>query len=576
MARIILVAAVLALAIAALARLPTLPAAPSATGAAGCTTTVDKRVWPDTVYLGDETSVTVTVHADCARLQVPVHVAFILDNSIDMGGPRIADMRNGIAAFADALDFSVARMGLATYASHVDILSELTADRDAIKAATANFGPRDGANLAMAVRAGRQMLERGRAVAAGPEFQEVMILLVGAPYDSVKADVLAEAQLARDEGMLIVTIASGNPDLDTLQTIASGPSFFYNAGISSQYPYVFKRIVGDVTAVHLTGAQLKDTLPANMPYVWGSGIPAPRVRGRDLSWLYATWPTDGITLTFNVKPGELGRWPVSDGADVTISMDRGGSQTLSLAVPYVNVLAVPTATPIPPTPTITPTPLPPTAAPTATPEPRFAYLPVLLRNHCRPAVNHADVVLVLDTSSSMLELSGQGVAKLDLAQDAASQFVDALALPDDHAAVITFNSTATVLQPLSGELGAVQSALAGLQGHVARGTRLDVGLDAALSVLFGPDRDPSNRPVIVLLTDGQTEDVARARAAAATARAQGVVIYAVGLGADVDGPLLTELAGSTARYFSTPDGAELTRIYLDIAHRTGCAGADTN
>src|SRR5262249_14391357 len=160
--------------------------------------------------------VTITVHADCSRLQLPIHVALVVDNSIEMGGPRMEDLRQGVAAFVDSLDLSTARMGLASYYSHVDILAELGADATMIKEQTQTCPPRDGSNLVMAVRAGREMLERGRAVAAGPEYQEVIVVLVGSPYDNMKADVLAETQLARDEGMLVVTIATGSPDLDTL------------------------------------------------------------------------------------------------------------------------------------------------------------------------------------------------------------------------------------------------------------------------------------------------------------------------------------------------------------------------
>jgi Mg-chelatase subunit ChlD len=549
-----------------------LPRAGRAAEGGGCSTAIAQRVAPERIYPGQESNVTITVRADCSSLQLPIHVAFVLDNSLDMGGPRMADMREGVGAFVDSLNFATARMGLATYFNNVDILAELGSDPELLKQQTATFRPRPGSDLTMAVRAGRQMLERGRAVAAGAEFQEVLILLVGSAYDNKKDEVLAETTLAREAGMLVVTIASGDPDLDTLQAMASGPSFFYNVGISSQYPFWFRRIARDLTAVHLTGAQLLDTLPGNIDYVWGSGIPAPRVRAKDLSWLYATWPSEGITVTFAIAPKELGRHPVTAAGEVSITVDRLPPQVAAVPQAYVEVVNVPTATPFPPTATATPS---ATAPPTATRPPRHAYLPVVLRDFCRPANRRADVVLVIDTSSSMLDGVGGGLIKLDLAQDAASVFVDELALPDDQAGVVAFNHEALVLQDLSGDRGSIQTSLVLLHGRVARGTRVDLGLAAARALLAGPSHHAGSRPVAVLLTDGRSDDDAAALGQAAALRAAGATVYTIGLGTDADGAFLALLAGDARRYFASPDGQDLAAIYRDIARRTGCAGGDT-
>jgi len=170
----------------------------------------------------------------------------------------------------------------------------------------------------------------------------------------------------------------------------------------------------------------------------------------------------------------------------------------------------------------------------------------------------------------MLQRSSGDLTRLDLAQDATSLFVDRLDLPRDRAAVVVFQTAAEVLQPVTGDRGALQTALAKLHGRVADGSRLDLGLAAAAGLLANPDA-AANRPVIVLLTDGQPEDVAATRAIAAAVRDAGVTLYTVGLGADVDDRLLAELAGRPARCLVSPDGVDLNQIYLEIARRTGCA-----
>jgi hypothetical protein len=77
--------------------------------------------------------------------------------------------------------------------------------------------------------------------------------------------------------------------------------------------------------------------------------------------------------------------------------------------------------------------------------------------------------------------------------------------------------------------------------------------------------------VIVLLTDGiQYEEPETALAVAAEARAAGVSIYAIGLGADVDGEYLKQIAGTPSRYYYAPSEGELEGIYREIARVIPC------
>jgi len=536
---------------------------PPAHSAGGCDATVDKFVAPETIVIGQETTVTLRVRADCSDLQVPVHVALVIDNSVSMGGSRINDLRAGVAAFVGGLDFGASRVGLAVFHSRADILAELTDDPQVVIEASLAFFPRPGSDMTMGVRAGRQMLARARPLKADPDTLDVLVLLAGSTNDDGPDEVLAEAGLARDDGILVVTIAGGGgADRTTLEAMASGPLFFYTEGTSSRYPSLFEEVGANLTAVHVAGAELEDLLPANMEFVWGSGVPPPRVAGRQLRWRYDVWLPEGIDIVYAVEPQALGRHPTNESATARVSLDRGDPLELTFPVPYVNVVApaTPTATQAPETP-----------VPTPTVALRPVFLPYLWNGHCRPGVQRADVALVLDTSSSMLETAADGRRKLDLAQDAASQFVDALNLPLDRAAVVAFSAGTRLLQPLTGDRGALQLALAGLHGQVALGTRIDLGLEAATAELAGPGHAPGNLPVVVLLTDGRG-DAAPALAAAARARAAGLTVYTIALGTDVDAALLVAIAGDPARFHASPDGADLAAIYLDIARETGCGG----
>lgn len=228
----------------------------------------------------------------------------------------------------------------------------------------------------------------------------------------------------------------------------------------------------------------------------------------------------------------------------------------------------PTATPSPTqtrthTPTATPT---ATSTPTPTPKPRPVYLPLALHEPpCAVEAPRIDVVLVIDASSSMLELTRAGRTKIDAARAAARLFLEQLDLPADQAAIVAFNASATLSQALTGDRAALLAALDTIA--TAQLTRIDLGIRTAQAELAGPRRRPGHRPAMVVLTDGRNnpEPVASAVAAAAAAKAAGMRVFTIGLGDDVEAEALAAMASAPGDFFVAPDGEDLAAIYRAIA-----------
>jgi uncharacterized protein YegL len=255
-------------------------------------------------------------------------------------------------------------------------------------------------------------------------------------------------------------------------------------------------------------------------------------------------------------------------------------------VPVVEVLALPTPTPTH-TPTDTPTPTPtattgpsPTNTPTDTPTPTNTstprplldlYLPLLLRESCKPQIESADVVLVIDVSSSMnYPTRDGGMRKHVAARRAARTFVKRLRRGHDQVSVVVFAEEAEVLAPLGDDL---DGALAAIERIPQReGTRIDAGLRAAMEQLKGPKRREQNSAAILLVTDGQPTrgDIADLRSVARHARDEGVHLFAIGLGGDVNPELLRELAGDADRFFPAPQAEDLEGIYDRISSYAPC------
>jgi Mg-chelatase subunit ChlD len=358
------------------------------------------------------------------------------------------------------------------------------------------------------------------------------------------------------------------------------------------------------TAAGVKSSNLLTILPSGLNYVPDSASERPVVvpnpdQTTSLTW---NWPrltrTEPHTVTFKVQPVAEGVWPIT--GLVTLTDKQNKLRELPLPVTPITVAGdcslptpteTPTDTPEPtptPRPTDTNTPTPtdtstPTPTPTRTPSP--LYLPILLKESCTETSVYTDVALVLDLSTSMSQAIGGGRTKLAATLEAATLFLDRMDFtPDadgrhDRVAVVGFNNTAWIQQPLTNDKGAVAAALAALPGRQAEGTRLDLAFQRGAEALTS--RVPGSTPVVILLTDGLPSQVPPAEdgsvsttvlRAAQAAKDAGVTVYTIGIGlpADIDASLLTAAATSARHYYFTPDPEALAGIYEQIAYSFGC------
>jgi Mg-chelatase subunit ChlD len=240
-----------------------------------------------------------------------------------------------------------------------------------------------------------------------------------------------------------------------------------------------------------------------------------------------------------------------------------------------------------PTPTTQPTPRPPSATATraasatptptrtASPAPRpvAIYIPFADRLECHPGRDTADVVLVLDMSTSMRRLTSAGRSKMLAALDAAREFVGLLG-PGDRAAVAGFNDIAWPAIGLTGDHEVLARALDSLPARTAEGTRLDLALIEGGLLAAGARA----RPVVILLTDGlpnrvpvgprgtQEETVL---AAASAVKGEGARVFTIALGTtgDIDQGLMRAVASGSQDAYTAADGEALAGIYRAIASR---------
>lgn len=229
-----------------------------------------------------------------------------------------------------------------------------------------------------------------------------------------------------------------------------------------------------------------------------------------------------------------------------------------------------------PTSSWTPSPTASASWPTSAPSPTTAvpapiYLPIGLRESCPPKDLYLDVALVIDASTSMLDVTAVGSTKLELAVESVGLFLDNLRLEPgrDRAAIVTFNDRARTIQRLTSEREALTSALRRIS--TANYSRLVLGIERAMVELIARG-NTTHLQAMVVLSDGKANPVPGDEAVAAAKRAhlEGITIYVVGLGPSMDERVLREMASGDDRYVAAPDPVAIPSIYRDLTQRVAC------
>jgi Mg-chelatase subunit ChlD len=190
-----------------------------------------------------------------------------------------------------------------------------------------------------------------------------------------------------------------------------------------------------------------------------------------------------------------------------------------------------------------------------------------------------DSVVMMDISSSMNDkISGSTTTKITGAKASAKNFVDILAATTDNkVSLVSFSHTASVNQTFTTNYSSVKSQIDGLT--TGSGTCHECGI-IATNAEIAAHRRSDKKNAVVLLTDGRANHIVgnastvdssvaeqKALAAAQAGKtANGTIFYTIGLGSDVNGTFLKQLAESTGgAYYFSPSTADLNSIYSSIA-----------
>ncbi len=190
--------------------------------------------------------------------------------------------------------------------------------------------------------------------------------------------------------------------------------------------------------------------------------------------------------------------------------------------------------------------------------------------------NPVDIALILDRSGSM---SGSAIANL---KNGAKAFVDIIynatggtngqIAGGTHIGIVSFADLATQNQPLITDINALKTSIDGL---AAGGSTNHADAFTKATELL--QNSTANQRFMIMFTDGFTTAGGNPNPIAAAAKAQGIIIYAIGLSGNggIDEQALEDWASdpSSSYVVITPDDAELEEIFKNIAENISKPGA---
>ena len=191
--------------------------------------------------------------------------------------------------------------------------------------------------------------------------------------------------------------------------------------------------------------------------------------------------------------------------------------------------------------------------------------------------NPTDIVLVLDRSGSMrgtplADMKAGAKTFIDIIDKATDGYQDGQIGGGSHIGIVSFADSATADTQLITSVDTLKTAVDSL---VAGGNTDHKDAFVKAAGLFDPAS--TNAKVIVMFTDGNTTAGGPAAPAADTAKAQGMIIYCIGLvgsdGLDVNMLNLWATDPAAAHVAVTPDSADLEELFAELAANISKTGA---
>ena len=314
-----------------------------------CDVSIAASVEPKEVILGDVVDVMIRASSLCRGEIPPLHVALVLDGSGSMTAESLDVMKSSAKDVVAKLlsgDRPNTKVSVVEYAERATIRCELTADVSEIETCIDAVGADGPTAMDKGIKQGVHTLTKGRSgITRTEELMEVLVVFSDGKNITGCEPVEEEAIRAKEQGILVVTFCVGDDcDSDCLRRVAPSERYTFDPDSIEELFRIIGYIMNPDSWVNLKQLTVSEEFVENMLYIPDSAVPAPIAEpiglGR-LDWQFSLVPRTGITMTWKVRPTEIGTHAVSAGAVGTFRDSRNRGGEISAASVSVNVVAPP-------------------------------------------------------------------------------------------------------------------------------------------------------------------------------------------------------------------------------------------
>jgi hypothetical protein len=348
----------------------------STTAQGPCRVELETRIGAGPVSLSQIVPITRTASFVCPPSPVDLDTVLAIDHSSSMGTfDRLESARAAAHAYLDELDPRHDRVGLVAFSDAVTDLVPLGDDFDAVRQVVDGLAPDGRTSLAVALREAHALF-----LMEPRQASRAIVLLTDGRTQGSMASVLAAADAAKADSILIVTFCAGSCDPE-LALVASRPDLAVTVADSAQLVALYRELAAQLSEAKPADVTIEQALPDALEPEPGSAWPAP-AEGPSVArtlWRLDLAPDGTVAAGMTLRSLRAGRMPVGQ-AWLSYRLGPSGHGHARFPDPELVVVGPQPATP---TPILTPTSTPwstagPSATTTPTPDgrpPRAAYLP---------------------------------------------------------------------------------------------------------------------------------------------------------------------------------------------------------
>jgi Mg-chelatase subunit ChlD len=262
---------------------------------------------PDEVPLGQSFTSTLAAGLVCPRVPVPLDAVLAIDHSASMGTEgRMQSVKSAANAFLDVVGATGAWVGLVAFNEEVTEKVPLTPYLDQVRRAVDGLRAEGLTSLAVPLLAAHDMFRARRT-----ESQAVIVLLTDGRTQGSMDTVVAAADAAKQDGILVVTYCAGWCDPE-LPRVASRPDLAVQVADAGELAELYRELATELAYRQVHDVSVEELLPDGLQAVFGSAAPAPAegpAAGRTL-WRFGGVPSEGITVTQAITAVRTGEMPV--------------------------------------------------------------------------------------------------------------------------------------------------------------------------------------------------------------------------------------------------------------------------